>query len=129
VCRRLGADVLHDDAVKFWIETARSVEVEEGGATVRFERDGDVLATADDEAGPARERLDALSALRSTAMIPGDPPGARRGTLRILPRGGAAFDVDYGETWAKLASADWYYALALPREDEDEDEDDVPVPE
>jgi hypothetical protein len=128
-CRRLGTDLLHDDPLKFWIESARSIEVGEDGSTVRFERDGEVLATADDGAGPARERLTALSALRATAMVPGDPSGARRGTLRVLPRSGAAFDVHYGDAWARIDGADWHYALALPKKDAEEEEDEATEPE
>ena len=128
-CRRLGTDLLHDDPLKFWIESARSVEVEEGGSTVRFERDGEVLATADEGAGPARERLTALSALRATAMVPGDPSGPRRGTLRVLPKSGAAFDVHYGDAWARIDGADWHYALALPKKDDDAEDEDEPAPQ
>ncbi len=122
-CRRLSTDVLHDDALEFWIETARSIEVQEGGTTTRFERDGEVLASTAEDSGPARERLAALSALRSTALVPGDPPGARRGTLRILPRTGAAFDVHYGQTWARIDGARWYYALARPKKEDEAPED------
>jgi hypothetical protein len=127
-CTRLSADVLHDDALKFWIETARSIEVTEGGTTTRFERDGEVLATADDDSGPARERLEAMTALRSTGMVPGDPPGARVGTLRVLPRSGAAFDVHYGETWARIDGAQWYYALALPKKEYEPPEEEADEP-
>jgi hypothetical protein len=104
VCRRLGRDLLHDDAVKYWIETARSIEVTEGGATTAFRREEEALVS-DDE-------VDALSALRSEALASGSPGTAQLGTLRILPNKGAAFAVHYGQNWAQIDGASWFYRLA-----------------
>ena len=113
VCRRLGRDLLHDDAVKYWIETARSIEVAEGGTTTTFRREDEALISEGDDAN-ARARLHALSALRSQALVSGEPGGGKLGTLRVLPAKGAAFEVHYGETWARIDDAGWFYRLAQP---------------
>ena len=113
VCRRLGRDLLHDDAVKYWIETARAIEVREGGTTTKFRREEEALVSDDDDA-EARARLDTLSAMRSVALVSGDPPGAALGTLRVLPAKGAAFEVQYAEAWAQIDGVGWFYRLETP---------------
>lgn len=110
-CTRLQTDLLVDDPLRSWLDVARSVEVTVGEApTVRFEAEGERLVPGTDEgAEPAQALLMTLAAARYAGLGAGDPPDPKLARLRILPRRGAAFEVDVGEGWAQLVGADWWY--------------------
>jgi hypothetical protein len=112
-CEMLRSDLLHDDPLRHWIETARTLELEADGQTTRLRRERGTLQRTDGQAvSPAvHAELQRLSQLRATAIRQGPPPGEPSLRLRVLPRSGPAFVVEVGEHWAKLEHEDWHYAL------------------
>ena len=110
-CAVLQGDLLHTDPLRHWIETARTLELESDGETVRLRRERGVLQRDDGQpVGQAvHATLGQLSELRTTAVRHGAPKGVERTRLRVLPRSGPAFVVRIGDGWIHLEDRDWHY--------------------
>ena len=111
-CTRLQGDLLHDDPLEYWVQTARSIEIDEGDLQVRLKRDQEALLASEGDGEAALARLQSLAAARVEGLEAGEPPGAPEGSLRILPASGSAFFVDYGPGWAAVRGADWFYRMS-----------------
>lgn len=110
-CEALQGDLLHGDPLRYWIETARTLELEQGGQTTRLRRERGALQGTDGRpVGEAvRAELQRLQDLRTTGVRQGAGRGEPQTRLRVLPRSGPAFVVEIGDGWAKIEDRDWHY--------------------
>jgi hypothetical protein len=115
-CASLRGDLLHTDPLRHWIETARTLELERSGETVRLRRERGVLQRSDGRpvAQDVHAELRRLSDRRTIAVRHDAPPGDPTLRLRILPRSGPAFVVEIGEDWAKLEHEPWHVRTTTP---------------
>ncbi len=118
-CEALGADLLFDDPLKFWLERSRGVEVADAGGTQRvFLRRRDDRFVTDDDRTITDEallrRLDGWMQWRSAGLREGEPPTPVEWTLDVRRDFGPAAKVEIGEGWARLRGASWYYEQRDP---------------
>lgn len=123
VCDRLQQDLLHTDPVKFWLDTARSIEVTVDGHTSRFERTVEGLVGEGPEVEAdmqrlralAQRRLQSLEALPEDASEDADPQDEAAWTLRVLPKQGERITATVGRDVVSLDGLRWRYRLAPVR--------------
>ena len=109
-CERLHQDLLHTDPVQFWLETARSLEVDTGEHVSRFERTPEGLVGEGPEVGADMERLRALAQRRAVALEPAEGEG-QGWTLRVLPKRGERLEAVVGDDAITVRGLGWRYRL------------------
>jgi hypothetical protein len=114
-CAAVSGDLLFADPVRFWLDRARSVTVRRSGAEpAQIRRVGDAGWTDLSGAPISAELEEALALVRSLESVglrSGDPTGPRQMQLTIRRDENADVEVDVGADWARIAGADWHYAL------------------
>jgi hypothetical protein len=115
-CRSLQVDLLHTDPLRFWVDTARELELRLDGhhGRLRRQKDGLEWIEGSDEAA-IRAALDRLSGIRVGALEPRREERAA-GSLRIIAQSGPAIAIELGSglRWAAVEGLDWRYGLRSP---------------
>ena len=124
-CETLRQDLLVEQPLVRPVDTARGLELSQGGRTARLQRKG--AAWVDEQGGPARESnawLRRMVEREASELVSGEPPGPTEWTLRVLPSRGTAFAFEGGEGWLRVQGEGWWYRLAETDPDEEDSDDD-----
>jgi len=128
-CAALQDDLLYNDPLRFWLTTARSVQLTDRGAaaerTAMLRREGPATSEGASWAVESGDttllaELPRWVAFRSAGLRTGEPRGATAIEAKIWRSGAAAIRVDLGPiidgapAWVRLAGAPWYYLAGPP---------------